>query len=117
MSPQPVYRQLDPALPDINWSGFMPAVLTAESARAIHACDDATALGAMLGALRSYWSAAGGIAIGLFGGLAAYAAGWWIAGAILLALGIPSTLATIEARRRCRQWQGVVEAKLATLNV
>jgi len=111
----PLYRSMAPELPDIGWSGPLPKALSADAARAIHACDDVAALGVMLGELRSYWAAAGGTTIALFGGLATAAAGWDIASAALYSMGVLTGLATVEARRRALQWQGVVEARLATV--
>jgi hypothetical protein len=111
----PRYRTMAPELPDIGWSGPLPKQLSEEAARAIHACQDVAALGVMLGELRSYWAAAGGLVMALFGGPAAAALGWDVASAIVFALGVPAGLATIEARRRCRQWQAVVEARLAVV--
>jgi hypothetical protein len=111
----PLYRSMAPDLPAIGWSGPLPTPLSEVAARAIHACDDAAALGVMLGELRSYWAAAGGTTISLFGGLAAGVIGWEVASAVLFAMGVPAGLATVEARRRARQWQGVIEARLATI--
>ena len=110
-----LYRELDPQLPDLGWERSLPLAVTAEAVRAIHECSDAGALGAMAGAARSYWSAAGGIAIGASFGAAFLALGWDIAAAVAFALVAPATLATIEARRRARQWQAVIEARLAVL--
>jgi len=111
----PLYRSMAPDLPHIGWSGPLPTPLSEGAARAIHACDDVAALGVMLGELRSYWAAAGGTTIALFGGLATGVLGWDIASAVLFAMGVPAGLATIEARRRALQWQGVIEARLATV--
>jgi hypothetical protein len=113
----PLCRAMAPDLPDIGWTGPMPQRLSDSAARAIHACEDAAALGVMLGELRSYWAAAGGMMMALFGGLAAGAAGWDTASAVLFATGVPAGLLTIEARRRALQWQGVIEARLATTTV
>lgn len=112
----PLYRSMAPDLPDIGWAGPLPTPLSEAAARAIHACDDVAALGVMLGEVRSYWAAAGGTTIALFGGLATGVLGWDIASAVLFAVGVPAGLATIEARRRARQWQGVIEARLATMS-
>ncbi len=112
----PLYRSMAPELPDIGWSGPLPRQLSEGAARAIHACTDATALGVMLGELRSYWAAAGGMTIAFFGGLATGVVGWDIASAILFAIGVPAGLFTIEARRRALQWQGVIEARLAVVD-
>ena len=110
-----LYRELDPHLPDLGWQRQLPLALTADAVRAIHECSDAGALGAMAGAARSYWAAAGGIAIGGALGPAFLALGWNLAAAIAFAAVAPATLVTIEARRRARQWQSVIEARLAVL--
>ncbi len=112
----PLYRSMAPELPNIGWAGPLPKQVSEEAARAIHACDDVAALGVMLGELRSYWAAAGGTAIALFGGLAAGAAGWDTASAVLFATGLPAGMLTIEARRRALQWQGVIDARLAVVS-
>ncbi|WP_291379057.1 hypothetical protein [Demequina sp.] len=111
----PLYRAMAPDLPDIGWSGPLPKRLSEDAARAIHGCQDAAALGVMLGELRSYWAAAGGLAMAVFGGLATGVLGWDIASAVLFAMAVPMGLGTIEARRRAVQWQGVVEARLAAI--
>jgi hypothetical protein len=110
-----LYRELDPQLPDLGWERTLPLAVTADAVRAIHECSDAGALGAMAGAARSYWAAAGGIAIGTSFGAAFLALGWDIAAAVAFALVAPAALATIEARRRARQWQAVIEARLTVL--
>lgn len=112
---RPLYRSMAPELPDIGWSGPVPASLTAEAARAIHTSDDRPALGVMLGELRSYWAAAGGIVMAAFGGFAFLVAGWSTASAVAFALGIPAGLMTVEARRRALQWQAVIEARLLAI--
>ncbi len=109
----PLYRIMAPELPDIGWSGPLPKQLSEEAARAIHGCQDVAALGVMLGALRSYWAAAGGVVMAFFGGFAAAALGWDVASAAIFSIGVPAGLATMEARRRARQWQAVIEARLA----
>ncbi len=111
----PLYRSMAPELPDIGWSGPMPKALTADAVRVIHSSDNVSALSVMLGELRSYWASAGGAAIAFFGGLATGVLGWDIASAVLFGMGVPAGLATIEARRRALQWQGVIESRLATL--
>lgn len=110
-----LYLELDPQLPDLGWDRPLPLVVTADAVRAIHECSDAGALGAMAGAARSYWASAGGIAIGASLGPAFLALGWGIAAAVAFASVAPAALGTIEARRRARQWQAVIEARLVVL--
>ncbi|MCB2413858.1 hypothetical protein LGT39_13485 [Demequina sp. TTPB684] len=112
---QPLYQAMAPELPDIGWSRPLPNQITADAARAIHESTDAAALGVMLGMLRSFWGAAGGVLMSPLAGLAAWALGWEILAAVIFALGVPAGLATIEGRRRARQWQAVIEARLETL--
>lgn len=69
----------------------------------------------MLGATRSFFGAAGMIGIGAFGGAAAALAGRDLAAAVIFVAGALASNGTIEARRRSRQWAGIIEARLATL--
>lgn len=69
----------------------------------------------MLGAARSFWGAAGMIAIAAFGGAALVIVDWDAAAVILLIAGALATNGTIEARRRARQWSALIEARLAHL--
>jgi len=110
-----LYRELDPQLPSLGWDRSLPSQVTADAVRAIHSSTDAGALGAMAGAARSYWSAAGGIAISVALGVVFLAVGLNIAAAIAFAVFVPAALATIEARRRALQWQAVIEARLVVL--
>lgn len=110
-----LYRELDPLLPDLGWERPLPRAVTADAVRAIHACTEAGALGAMAGAARSFWAAAGGVAMGLGFGVALLALGKETASAGLFAMAVPAALLTIEARRRALQWQAVIEARLTVL--
>lgn len=109
------YRALDPSLPDIGWNRPLPRPVTADAARAIHAADDAAALGMMAGALRSFVGAGGLVGGGLFAGLACAVLGWHVAAAAIWALAAVAAMGVIEARRRAQQWLGVIEARLTTL--
>ncbi len=110
-----LYRELDPLLPDLGWDRALPLVMTADAVRSIHACTDAGALGAMAGSARSYWATAGAVAIGAPLGAAFLVLGWNTPAAVAFAVTAPAALVTIEARRRARQWQAVIEARLAVL--
>lgn len=94
---------------------MLPRTPDGEAARAIHACTDTAALGAMLGAARSFFGSAGMIAIGTFGGAALALVGWDAAAVVLFGAGAFAGNGTIEARRRSRQWAAIIEARLATL--
>lgn len=110
-----LYRELDPKLPDLGWERPLPLVVTADAVRAIHECTDAGALGAMAGAARSYWASAGGIVIGASLGAGFVALDWAVAAAVAFFAVAPAALIMIEARRRARQWQSVIEARIAVL--
>ena len=111
-----LYRELDPHLPDLGWDRMFPLPLTAEAVRAIHACPDAAALGALAGAARSYWGPAGALPTAAALGAAFLALGWNLAACIAFLTIVPAGHGTIETRRRARQWQAVAEARLATLS-
>jgi len=110
-----LYSELDPGLPDLGWNRSLPLYVTADAARRIHESSDAAALGAMAGAARSYWGAAGGVVLGVTVGAACLAMGWRVPAAIAFGAVAPVGLATIETRRRARQWQSVIEARLSVL--
>lgn len=110
-----LYRELDPSLPDLGWARMFPLPLTARAARDIHACADAAALGAMAGAARSYWGPAGAIPTGAALGAAFLALGWNLAAAIAFLAVVPAGHGTIETRRRARQWESVIAARLSAL--
>ena len=110
-----LYRELDAQLPDLGWERPLPLVVTGDAVRAIHECTDAGALGAMAGAARSYAASAGGIAIGASLGAGFVALDWAVAAAVAFFAVAPAALVTIEARRRARQWQSVIEARLVIL--
>lgn len=110
-----LYLELDPRLPDLGWERSLPRQVTADAVRAIHECTDAGALGAMAGAARSYWAAAGGIAISVAFAAAFFALGLDIAAVVACCAFVFATLPTIEARRRSLQWQAVIEARLMVL--
>jgi hypothetical protein len=93
----------------------MPLRLSAEAVSAINTCTNAPALGAMAGAARSFWGAAGAIAVGPLVGAALWALGWNGAAAVAFLAVAPAALATIETRRRALQWQSVIEARLTAL--
>lgn len=110
-----LYRELDPRLPDLGWERPIPLAVTVDAVRAIHECDDPAALGAMAGAARSFWATAGGVAIGISFGAALLARGSNTGAAIAFAAVAPFALLTIETRRRARQWQAVIEARITVL--
>jgi len=110
-----LYRELDPQLPDLGWERSIPRPLTADAVRAIHECTDAGALGAMAGAARSYWAAAGGVAISIAFAAAFFATGLDMAVVVASVAFVLVALPTIEARRRALQWQAVIEARLVVL--
>ncbi|WP_062293570.1 hypothetical protein [Demequina phytophila] len=108
------YRALEAALPWIG-EGMLPRRVTVDDARAVSRAEDPVALGLMLAYARSYAGALGGVVMGVAsGGVLALAgrrraAAWALGGAGLAAL------AVIEARRRARRWEALIEARLALL--
>jgi len=110
-----LYLELDPQLPDLGWERFLPRPLTADAVRAIHECTDVGALGAMAGAARSYWAAAGGMALFLAFGAVFLVLGYTGAAVGSLIAFVPAVLVTIEARRRALQWHSVIAARLVML--
>ncbi|WP_062520681.1 hypothetical protein [Demequina silvatica] len=108
------YRDLEPALPWMG-AGMLPRRVRVDDARAVSGAQDPVALGLMLAYARSYAGALGGVVMGLgaAGGLALAgrrrAATWALGSAAFAALGV------VEARRRARRWEALVEARLTTL--
>lgn len=82
---------------------------------AIMACVDVAALAEMKAYARSYFATSGLIVIATGGAAVAAVTrrNSWAAGAIGVA--VVSGLGVIEARRRGRQWEAAVDARLAVL--
>lgn len=93
----------------------MPRVVTEDDVAAVRACSDGVALGIMLGAARSYWASAGGVVLGACaaGSFALLAMPWFAVASLAGLAG--AAMVTIEARRRARQWEGLIEGRLAQL--
>ncbi len=111
------YREVDPSLPWMGASPLGPRRLRLTDAEAVMASTDPVALALMHGYARSYAAATGGgvlsiaaaAALGLVGrrreaALAALSAGWCAA-------------IVVEARRRARRWEAVIEARLAMVRM
>lgn len=109
------YLQRDASLPDMGSSGLGPRTMTARDVEAVMACDDVAALGQMSAYSRSYFATAGGIVFGAVGAVAGILIGRRHLAVVSAALAGASTLVTIEARRRARQWDAVVQARLTAL--
>ena len=92
-----------------------PRRLTTDDARAVMASSDAVALGLMRAYARSYAAVLGGVVIGAAAS-AAFALtgrrGWAALAALDTGAGV---LVVVEARRRARQWEAVIDARLTML--
>lgn len=106
------YRKRDSALPDMGNSGLGPRSLTSADVDAILACADVAALAQMRGYARSFFATGGAVVIG---------ASALIVGALLgrrevavpgALMATAATLVTVEARRRARQWESVIDAAI-----
>lgn len=109
------YRDLDPSLPDIGWLRGLPRAVTPEAARQVHASTDAAALGLMAGALRSYAGPAGSVPILSALAVVCVLMDWQPYANIALGGAAAGAWVVIEVRRRCVQWLGVVESRIAVL--
>jgi len=109
------YRDLDPGLPRMGASPTGPRRLTDDAAAAVAASTDPRALGMMLAYARSYAGALGGVVQGAAGAAVLGSLGRRQAAAWAAAVAGLSALSVVETRRRARQWEAVIEARLATL--
>lgn len=109
------YQERKAALPDMEVNGLGPRAMTAEDVDAVMACTNAAALAQMSAYARSYFGTAGGIVLGVAGATVATLLGRRSL-AIASAVGAATAaLGTIEVRRRARQWDAVIQARLAAL--
>ncbi|MFN3866285.1 MAG: hypothetical protein ACK4MD_06180 [Demequina sp.] len=108
----PIYLERHAGLPDMGRSPLGPVGLTSSDTNAILSCENTAAVAEMKAYARSYVGVAGAalvssiatVAFGLAGkrGMtAASAAGAIVTGSVVL-----------EARRRSRQWEAVIDARL-----
>ncbi len=92
-----------------------PRTMSVDDARGVMAGDDALALALMHGYARSYAAVSGGLFAAPIGALVAWYVGWMqfaLAGAVaFFMLG----WVVMETRRRARQWEAVISARLAEL--
>ncbi len=82
---------------------------------AICACDDLEALAELKAYARSYFAASGLIVISVGSAAVAALAGKRPVAMGALAVGVVAGLGVIEARRRAREWEAVVDARLLAL--
>lgn len=112
-TPAVEYLKRDAGLPDMGSSGLGPRTVTAADVDAVLACDDLAALAQMRGYARSYFATAGGIVLGA----AATAVGSLTGRRSVVFTGVlaasVAALVTMEARRRARQWESVIDAAIA----
>lgn len=109
------YRDHDPSLPWMGGSSLGPRRLTRARAETIALSSDRLALSLMLGYARSYAAAAGGMVASAAAGAALAAMGRRREAAQALAAAGACGLVVIEARRRARQWEAVIAARLWSL--
>ncbi|WP_062316379.1 hypothetical protein [Demequina maris] len=109
------YRAIDPELPWMGRSVLGPRRLRADDARAVMAAEDPVALGLMLAYARSYAGTFGGIVQGIAGAAALTMLGRRREAAWAVAVAGGSGLVVVETRRRARQWEAVIETRLALL--
>ncbi len=110
-----LYRDVDPSLPWMGASLLGPRRLTRDAAAAVMASDDGLALGLMLAYARSYAAVLGGVVYGSAGAAALGLLGRRREAAVAAAAAGLSALVVVEARRRARQWESVIGARLSTL--
>lgn len=112
-SQRPIYLERNAGLPDMGSSGLGPRAMNDRDSNLIMTCTDLIALAQMRGYARSYFATAGGIVLGTAGAVVGAVMGRRsVAITGVLAAGA-AALVTIEARRRARQWESVIEAAIA----
>lgn len=109
------YLERDPALPDLGSSPLGPRTMTARDVDAVMACGDLAALARMSAYARSYFGVAGGVVLGGVGAATAAAMGRRSLVIVGAAVAGAAALVTIEARRRARQWDAVIQARVTAL--
>ncbi|WP_084130522.1 hypothetical protein [Demequina sp. NBRC 110055] len=111
----PAYLDRNAGLPDMGASGRGPRRMGAADVDAVMACEDAEALAEMKAYARSYFAMSGLIVMATGGAVAASLTGRarWVGASTAVA--VLAGLGVIEARRSARQWEAVVDARLATL--
>lgn len=110
--PEPEYLNSDPALPDMGRNGLGPRACSPADAAAVLQCRDLVALAQMRGYAKSYFATAGGVALGVTAALVgAITSRRWVAVGGTLTAGM-AALVTIEARRRAREWESVIETAI-----
>jgi len=110
------YPQVDPSLPWMGASVLGPRSMKVDDARAIMAAEDSTALALMYGYARSYAAVSGGLfAAPAFALMFAYLG--WTEAALTALVGVAVIgWVVMEARRRARQWEAVIGARLHALD-
>lgn len=109
------YAEIDPSLPNVGKSATGPANMKLEDAQAIMASTNLLALGLLLGYLRSYAATAGAIMFSPAIAAIALILGWTAVAVVFLAVFGLASWNVMEARRRARQWEGVVTTRIAQL--
>ncbi|WP_430869086.1 hypothetical protein [Demequina aurantiaca] len=109
------FREVDPTLPDVGKSALGPKAMTEPDARDIMASTDLLALGLLLGYLRSYAATAGAVMFSPAVAAIALILGATTVAVVFLAIFGLASWTVMEARRRARQWEGVVTTRIAEL--
>lgn len=92
-----------------------PRRLTADDIDMVLGCSDLAALADMRGYVRSYFASGGAVVMGIVGmavGFITQRRGLSLAGVITAG---GATINVLEARRRARQWESVIEVAIARL--
>lgn len=111
------YREECADLPWIGGSYLGPRTMSRGDAAAIMACSHPAALALMHGYARSYMAVLGAVVLAPAVAGALWLWGHTTAAAITLVVGGTAGLVVMEARRRARQWEAVIAARLAQFRV
>ncbi|WP_084037854.1 hypothetical protein [Demequina sp. NBRC 110053] len=111
----PSYPSRDAGLPNMGASALGPRPITPDDVDQILRCEDAAALAEMSAYARSYFAIGGSVIMGVATTVASGLLGRRsIAAGAAIGTGLAAGV-VMEARRRARQWQAVIEARLASL--
>jgi hypothetical protein len=93
-----------------------PRTMRVDDARAILVAEDITALALMYGYARSYAAVAGALFWAPAFAVVAWYVGWTTAAVAALVAFAVAGWVVMEARRRARQWEAVIQCRLQALN-
>ncbi|WP_084101260.1 hypothetical protein [Demequina sp. NBRC 110051] len=109
----PLYLRRDAGLPDMGRSGAGPRAINGADVDAIMACADLAALAEMKGYARSYFAMSGLIVMAAGMSVGAALTGRTRVAAAAIGVATVAGLGVIEARRRARQWEAAIDARVA----